>query len=83
LDFPGSTSTSFKSINDQGVVVGSYLDSSGGEHGLFFKWPDKYAGYDFPGATATSLNGINNSNFVTGQYTDAFGTHGLIGRVRF
>jgi hypothetical protein len=83
LDFPGSTSTSFKSVNDQGVMVGSYLDGSGGEHGLFFKLPDKYVAYDFPGASATSLNGISNSNFVTGQYTDGFGTHGFIGRIRF
>lgn len=84
FDFPGSTSTSFKAINDMSVVVGNYLDSSGGEHGLIFRLPDRYASYDFPGASGTSLNGINNSGVVCGQYTDAAGVnHGFIGRLRF
>jgi hypothetical protein len=34
FDFPGSSFTDGNAINDQGVVVGSYLDASGAEHGF-------------------------------------------------
>ena len=82
FDFPGSTSTRFTAINDQGIVVGSYLDSGGGEHGLIFTLPDKYVSYDFPGASGTSLNGINNSGLVSGRQTDFAGVnHGFIGKI--
>jgi len=33
FDFPGSTSTDSNAVNDSGLVVGSYADSSGREHG--------------------------------------------------
>jgi hypothetical protein len=33
FDFPGSSFTDGNGINDQGMIVGSYLDSNGAEHG--------------------------------------------------
>jgi hypothetical protein len=33
FDFPGSALTDGNAINDSGMIVGSYIDSTGAEHG--------------------------------------------------
>ena len=33
FDFPGSGLTDGNAINDSGLIVGAYIDSSGAEHG--------------------------------------------------
>jgi hypothetical protein len=34
FDYPGATFTSLNGINQQGIICGRYLDSSGVEHGI-------------------------------------------------
>jgi len=83
IDPPGSTGTSLFGNNDSNWMVGSYVDSAGTTHGLFFVPPNRFLTFDYPGSTFTSLNGINAQGFICGYYTDASGIdHGILARVR-
>jgi hypothetical protein len=79
----GSTTVEVNGINNLGVSVGDYLDSSGNDHsflraasGAITLLPD-FA----PGAIATTVEGINNSGNVVGFYQNgsADPAHGLTG----
>jgi hypothetical protein len=73
-------------INDHGIAVGYYGDSTGSQHGFFFNTKTgKYTFLDDPneafnnGVEVTQITGINNSNEITGFYTDANGVaHGFV-----
>jgi Divergent InlB B-repeat domain/FG-GAP-like repeat len=69
FEFPGAVSTSAFGINDAGQIVGSYVDSSGREHG-FLKTGSTFTTIDYPGAntTTTRATGINNSGTIVGCY---------------
>jgi probable HAF family extracellular repeat protein len=77
---PGSQFTIANKINDQGDVVGIFVDSLGREHG--FLWRNgAYTAIDFPGAVATEALGINsrNNSQIVGDYIDLAGfVHGFI-----
>lgn len=60
-------------INDSGVAVGQYLDSSNVSHGFIWSAAAGLTGLDYPGAASTSCQGINNSGLITGAYVDAYG----------
>ena len=63
IKFPKSTSTQAIGINDNGVVVGLYLDSSGVQHG-FVKKGSKYTSIDISGDTSTEAWGVNNAGQI-------------------
>ena len=67
FNVPGAVSTFPYSINDAGVIVGSYISSvDRGEHG-FISHPDgTFQTLDNPGATTTRLVGINNAGQIVG-----------------
>jgi len=72
LQYPGSISTSANGINNQGVVVGMYVDSSGVGHGYIYK-KGKYTTLPVPpGAVKNKFQywGINDSGQLSGSYTD-------------
>jgi probable HAF family extracellular repeat protein len=71
FDFPGANwnETRALGINDNGQIVGQYIDGSGG-HG-FLKDGDTFTSFDFPGAMATSAYGINDNGQIVGDYLDA------------
>lgn len=64
INFPNSNGTQAMGINDQGDVVGLYLDSDSIQHG-FLKVGTKYTSIDVKGDTAAEAWGINNSGQIT------------------
>ena len=79
LDAPGSTFTQALGLNNQGQVVGVYLDGGGNSHG--FVWTSKggFQTIDDPkGVGTTLINGINDKGDLVGFYVDNDGdTDGL------
>jgi hypothetical protein len=71
LDYPGASHTFPFRLNDKGVVVGTWIDSTGTGHGFILRLPSQFIGYDYPGAGETTLEGINNSGVITGNYRDS------------
>ncbi len=73
-------------INDNGIAVGYYGDSTLSQHGYFYNTATgKYSFLDDPdaafnnGIEITQITGINNSGEITGFYSDANGVfHGFI-----
>ncbi len=73
-------------INDHGIAVGYYGDSTTSQHGFLYNFnTGKYTFVDDPneqfsiaGVEVTQITGINNAGEITGFYTDANGTaHGF------
>ena len=73
-------------INDQGIAVGYYGDSTGSQHGFFYNTSTgKYTFLDDPsaafsnGVEITQITGITNSGEIAGFYSDANGVqHGFV-----
>lgn len=67
-------------VNDSGVVVGFYLDTS--YHGFVDTTngsSDSISVVNYPGAVATFIYGINDAGVMVGTYKDALGVyHGFI-----
>jgi PEP-CTERM motif len=83
--FPGSTFTQFLGLNNEGLAVGDYQDSSGNTHGLLFDpLTTTWQTVDDPFAVAgtgngTTINGINDNGQMVGFYVNAGGqTIGLL-----
>jgi uncharacterized membrane protein len=80
--------TSARGINDEGSIVGFFIDSDDGKSKGFKVELDgspcqslTITGGDvleFPGAEATFLGGIKNSGAVVGSFDDPTNTHGFI-----
>jgi PEP-CTERM motif len=76
-------------INDQGIAVGYYGDSTTSQHGFLYNTnTGQYTFLDDPnaafdnGVEVTQITGINNSGEITGFYTDANGlAHGFVATV--
>ncbi len=76
-------------INDFGIAVGYYGDSTGSQHGFIYNThTGKYTFLDDPnaalnnGVEVTQITGINNSDEITGFYSDANGVfHGFVATV--
>jgi uncharacterized membrane protein len=74
-------------VNDQGIAVGYYGDSTMSQHGFFYNThTGQYTFLDDPseafhnGVEVTQITGINNSGEITGFYSDANGVfHGFVG----
>ncbi len=73
INFPGSTSTTVRGINDLGEIVGSYQDSKG-THGFLYS-AGVYTTIDFPGAVRSDAYAINNNGEIVGNY---FFDHGIV-----
>jgi probable HAF family extracellular repeat protein len=65
-------------INNSGMVVGFYVDSTGNTHGYLLN-TGTLTSLNFPGSTFTAAFGINNSGAIVGVYVDSGGTqHGFL-----
>jgi len=71
FDPPGSTFTVPSAITAAGVVLGSYSDSSGAQHGFLRNADGRFTTFDPPGSTLTTATAINPAGTVTGAYNDA------------
>jgi hypothetical protein len=79
FDPPGSTSTMPSGITAFGVVVGSYVDSSGVQHGFLRNLAGSFTTFDPLGSVLTTATAINPEGTVTGAWNDASGvTHGFV-----
>jgi hypothetical protein len=81
-----------RGINDKGIAVGSYTDSTGSGHGFLYNTKTRqYTFLDDPSEAfhhfgtnpnaveSTAITGITNSGEITGIYADANGvTHGFV-----
>jgi hypothetical protein len=74
IDYPGALLTFLVAINDEGEIIGYYVDSDGLVKS-FLREPDgTYVAVDPPGTTfGTIIWSINNRGSVTGTFTDQSG----------
>src|SRR5262249_4132643 len=65
-------------INDQGQIVGDYVDTDNNRHGFLLSH-GAYTQLDVPGASLTVAQGINNAGVIGGVYVDAAqNQHGFV-----
>lgn len=77
LNYPGAFQTSLRGINDKGIIVGWYTDSTC-TCGFATK-NGKFISFGFPGAAGTAADSVNSSGQIVGQYTfDYSAYHGFI-----
>jgi probable HAF family extracellular repeat protein len=70
----GVTSTNPRQINNNGVVAGGYIDSTGVQHGFVLDGTN-LTSFDAPGSVGvTTAEGINDKGQVSGLYTDSGGS---------
>jgi len=79
FDPPGSVSTFAHSINDFGVITGSYTEANGLQHGFVRDPQGTITTFDPAGSVQTEARAINVARAITGYYTDAKGLiHGFV-----
>jgi hypothetical protein len=73
LGFPGASSIFPTSINDHGMIVGSYFVGSGGgqlpQNGFIYS-QGNWATLNYPGSVFTDLVGVTNNGVIAGNTTD-------------
>ena len=69
LRLGNGTNTQALGINDAGIVVGSFVDTTGRTRG-FVRSNTRLRVVDAPNATSTVVNGINNKGVIVGFFTD-------------
>ena len=78
----GATQTAVYGINDNGQVVGAYVDSSGKKHGFSVTFASAdvsnlagaaFTTIDVPGAAATRAYGLDDAGRIVGSYDDSEG----------
>jgi uncharacterized membrane protein len=78
LDFQGAVATYAFGINPAGDIVGSYVDSSGDEHGFALR-NGNFTSFDYPASVWTEGWGITPQGDIVGQYGLADKTiHGFL-----
>jgi hypothetical protein len=70
---PGAVTTQALGLDDQGRVVGDYLDRKGLYHGYLWK-RGRFSTIDVPRSTATTILGLNDRGEMVGNYLGADGT---------
>jgi len=79
ISYPGAAMQSAEDVNDNGQIVGAYIDSSSVYHGYELSG-GVFTPIDVPfsGATSTIAGGINNAGEITGGWADSGGNeHGF------
>jgi autotransporter-associated beta strand protein len=70
----GTEGTAANGINNEGVIVGYYVDSSGKDHG-FVDIGGAFTTVDDPLGTNTTVTGINDAGQIVGYYQDSSGIY--------
>jgi uncharacterized membrane protein len=74
---PGNQQAQIWGVNNSGVSVGSYVDTTGTEHGLMISG-GKVTNIDDPSGVSTICFAINSTNHIVGDYFDTSGNpHGF------
>lgn len=66
IQFPGAQQTTATSINNEGTIVGSYVNNDFSIHGFILK-DNQFQSVDFPSGVGTSLVSINNRGQILGS----------------
>jgi probable HAF family extracellular repeat protein len=74
---PGAMETWPLGINDQGEIVGRFVDTNNYSHG-FLDTNGIFTTVQIPDGSVLSVSGINNSGLFVGTFSDANGIHGFI-----
>jgi probable HAF family extracellular repeat protein len=83
IDYPGAVLTNAQGINPGGDIVGTYVDTSGNQHGFLLS-NGKFTSLDYPGGpgTSTFARGISADGDIVGSYSTPPGTppniHGFL-----
>jgi len=89
IQYPGSTSTTARGINNSGEIAGTYScaaacinpitgeTSTAGTHGFLLQ-DGVYTRIDVPGGSATTPRGISEQGAVVGHYNVGAVTHGFV-----
>src|SRR5258706_499921 len=77
IDVPGSSATDAYGINNQGDVVGVFLDSASQGHG-FLMQRGRFQTIDVPGSLGTAALGINEADEIVGNFFDGTAVHGFL-----
>jgi hypothetical protein len=72
IDPFGSTFTQALGVNDEGEIVGSYVDADGAQHG-YIDNGGVLTSFDPPGSASTTINGINEARLDRLRYVSAGG----------
>jgi hypothetical protein len=67
FDYPGATATYANGINNEGDIVGNYVDSSNVIHGFSY-FRGNFTAINVPNATFTDARGINNKGVIVGDF---------------
>ncbi len=79
FDYPGTKFTFAHAINDNGEIVGAYLDDSRTTRGFLRKSDGSFSELACPGAVSTTPTSINNRSEIVGYCTVAdFGDRGFL-----
>lgn len=68
FQYPGALWVSANGINNDGTIVGQYLDATSTSHGFIYSAGILHA-LDVPGATSTTPRGINSAGTIVGYYS--------------
>jgi probable HAF family extracellular repeat protein len=76
--FTGALASLASGINNNGQIVGTFIDNMGNGHGFLYE-QQGCTKLDYPYATFTAAWGINDSGQIVGEYTDSQGgIHGFL-----
>ncbi len=79
FDPPGSAFTVPSAITSKGLIIGSYIDTSGVTHGFLRRPGGTFITVDVPDSTSTTPTSITPGGVITGWYSDTIGNpHGFI-----
>ena len=79
FDPPGSTFTVPSAITSKGLIIGSYIDTSGMTHGFLRRPGGSFIMIEVPDSTSTTPTSITPGGVITGWYSDTIGNpHGFI-----
>jgi uncharacterized membrane protein len=73
IDYPAAVLTNAQGISPGGDIVGTYVDTSGNQHGFLLR-NGNFSSIDFPGATVTFARGISADGDIVGSYSASVGT---------
>jgi hypothetical protein len=75
ISFPGADlGTSPSSVNNEGVVIGSYLATNSGGGQIGFMWKNgNFTNIQFPEAAGTGPAKVNDKGVIVGSYEDTVG----------
>jgi hypothetical protein len=69
IDPFGSTFTQALGVNDEGEIVGFYVDGQGVQHG-YIDNGGVFTSFDPPASASTTINGVNDQGDIVGFYTN-------------